>query len=231
MNTAMKILSLLFLVFLAGSAQAAEGLEKKLELLKVPDNKVSSLVEKDKLHVVNTRYSSLEKRHEVSVLGANNFNGDSHIVSRQAGLAYRFHWNQKWSAGLRLTNYYNELSGAGKDLFDEEKILPDHDYAKSSKDVFISYNTIYGKLRFSQDTIVYFDQYVSLGYGKVDLASTEENLYLADLGFAFWLGKNMSARIGLKNEFYVQNKMKGDRNIHNAMGYVSFGYLFGGKSL
>lgn len=222
---------LFFFAFAAVCASASDALEKKLELLNVPDDKVTPLIERDKLYVVNTRYSSLDKRHEVSLMGANNFNSDSHILSRQASLAYRFHWNQKWSAGLRYSSYFNELSDPGKTLFKEREILPDNDYAKSSKDAFVSYNTMYGKLRFSKDTLVYFDQYVSLGYGKVELASTEENVYLADLGFAFWIGRNMSARLGLRNEFYIQNRLTGDQSVHNAMGYVSFGYMFGGKSL
>ena len=231
MMYAIKALGFTSLIFMAMSASGSGELEKKLELLSVPDDKVTPLVENDSLHVVNTRYSSLNKRHEVSFLGANNFNADSHIYTRQAGLAYRFHFNQKWSAGLRRSEYFNEMTDAGKRLFDEQRILPDVDYAKSSQEIFASYNTIYGKLRFSKNSVVYFDQYVSLGYGTVDLASTEENLYSLDLGFAFWMGKNMSARLGIKNEFYVQNERLGDRDVRNAMGYVSLGYLFGGRSL
>jgi hypothetical protein len=56
-------------------------------------------------------------------------------------------------------------------------------------------------------------------------------MYTADTGFSFWLGKKMSLRTGLKNEFYQQQKINGPENVHNAMGYLEFGYLFGGTKI
>jgi outer membrane beta-barrel protein len=206
---------------------AEDELGKKLEKLNIPDDKVSPVVSKDKLYVVNTRYSSLNKRHEVDIFGANNFTSDSHLLTRQAGMSYRFHINDKWGVGLRYTNYFNELSDAGKALFDNKSLLPDSDFAYKSTDLFVNYNTMYGKLRLSKESVIYFDQYISLGYGTVDLESGEQNMIIADLGFSFWLGQNYSIRAGLKNEFYEQRQKTENRNIHNAMGYISFGYLFG----
>ena len=97
----------------------------------------------------------------------------------------------------------------------------------NGQELFVNYNTIYGKLRWSEDSVVYFDQYISLGGGKVKLSSGDKNLALADIGLSFWLGNHGSARIGLKNEFYQQNQLSGSRNIHNGIGYIEFGYLFG----
>ncbi|GAB4012963.1 MAG: hypothetical protein Fur0010_09330 [Bdellovibrio sp.] len=208
-------------------AEEINDLEKKLDALNIPDDKVTPVLSEDKLYVVNTRYSSLVNRHELTLMGGNNFTADSHLSTQQAAASYRYHLNSKWSLGLRYTRYANELTTAGKKLFDDKQILPDTDFALNGQEIFVNYNTIYGKLRWSQDSVVYFDQYVALGGGKIELASGKKNLYFADLGFSFWLGKHMSTRIGFKNEFYKQTQLNGERDMHNGMGYLEIGYLFG----
>ncbi len=227
----MKVFILFFVLsnYSFGSTESSEKgtLDKKLDDLRIPTDKVTPTLSKDKLYIVNTRYSSLRNRHELTLGGANNFTADSHLEMQQATLSYRYHLNEDWSFGLRHVEYYNDLSDAGEKLFNDSKIVPDTDYALSSQEIFASYNTIYGKLRFNKDTVVYFDQYIALGYGEVKLESGEVGMGILDLGFAFWIGTNFSSRVGLKNEFYKQDQLSGSRNIHNAMGYLEIGYLFG----
>lgn len=213
-------------ILLGGEAMAS-SLEDKLESLNIPDDKVSPVLSNEQLYIVNTRYSSLVNRHEFTVQGAYDFTADSHLDVTQAALSYRYHLNSDWSFGLRYTRYSNKLTGAGERLLDDQKLVPDTDYALNSQEIFATYNTIYGKLRWSSSTIVYFDQYVSVGAGRVELASGKTNMGLVDLGLAFWLGKHMSARVGVKNEFYNQTLRQGEEFQHNAMGYLEFGYLFG----
>jgi outer membrane beta-barrel protein len=203
------------------------SLESKLDALNIPDDKVTPLVSEDKLYIVNTRYSSLRNRHEVTLGGARDFMADSHLESRQVSGTYRYHINSKFSLGLRHSIFENDLTESGDELFGNESILPDSDYAIKSTEFFGTYNLFYGKLRVSSKKVVYFDNYVTLGYGKVELASMETSTYSADIGVAFWLGKSMSARLGVKNDFYMQQKIKGNEAAHNMMGYVEFGYLFG----
>ncbi len=211
----------------SASAPGDRPLDKKLDDLLIPDDKVTPVLSEDKFYVVNTRYSSLINRHEFTLQGAHNFTADSHLDVKQAALSYRYHLNSKWSFGLRYSRYTNELTSAGQRLFDDKQIVPDQDFAYNSQEIFATYNTIYGKLRWSADTVVYFDQYISLGVGQIELASGKTNNGLLDLGLAFWLGKNASMRVGLKNEFYNQQQLSGERLMHNAMGYLEIGYLFG----
>ena len=75
--------------------------------------------------------------------------------------------------------------------------------------------------------MIYFDQYISLGGGRIDLASGKENHGFLDLGFAFWPGKHGSVRIGIKNEGYKQVLRRGEDFQYNAIGYLEIGYLFG----
>ncbi len=210
-----------------GFAQGSSDLEKKLDSLNIPNDKVTTVLSEDKLYVLNTRYSSLVNRHEVTIQGANNFTADSHLSTQQTALAYRYHINGKWALGARYTRYTNALTSSGKILFDSKQILPDTDYALNGQELFVNFNTVYGKLRWTADTVVYFDQYIALGGGKVKLSSGDKNLAFADLGLSFWLGKHASARFGIKNEFYTQSQLNGERSIHNGIGYLEFGYLFG----
>lgn len=209
------------------AVESSTGLENKLDALNIPDDKVTAVLSEDQLYVVNERYSSLVNRHEMTLLGANNFTADSHLSTQQVGLSYRYHINSDWSIGARYNRYTNKLTAAGQSLFDSKKIVPDTDFALNSQELFVNYNTIYGKLRWTEDTVVYFDQYVALGAGKVKLSSGQKNLAFLDLGFSAWIGKHMSARLGIKNEFYEQSQLNGKRNMHNANGYLEFGYLFG----
>ena len=218
-------MSLILVTSAVASDQGA--LEKKLDSLNVPSDKVSPLVSQEDLYAVNQRYSSLDRRFEFSLFGAHDFAADSHMDTKQTGLVGRYHLNAKWSLGARYTEYFNQLTVAGKALFEREQILPDSDFALKSSDVFIGYNTVYGKVRLTRDTIVYFDQYVNLGYGSIALSQGETQMYVMDLGLAFWVGKNFSSRLGVKNEFFTQKRINGDDNVHNAMGYVEVGYLFG----
>lgn len=223
----MKKYLLLFLLFTPSLMAAEKALDKKLDDLLIPDDKVTPVLTKDKLFIVNTRYSSLINRHELTLQGAHNLTADSHLDVKQAALTYRYHLNSRWSFGLRYNRYTNELTSAGEKLLQDKKIVPDQDFAYNSQELFATYNTIYGKLRWSSDTVVYFDQYISLGAGQIELASGKSNMGLLDLGLAFWVGKNGSMRVGIKNEFYNQQQLTGDRFMHNAMGYLEIGYLFG----
>lgn len=213
------------------NAYSVEKIEDKLDKLRIPSDRVTPLVSKDKLYVVNQRYSTLKNRHEISILGGNDFAAEGHLLTRQLGLSYQYHLNSKWSFGLRRTSYFNELSEAGKTLFENQSILSDTDFALSNTELFTSYNTVYGKVRFAKDNVLYFDQYVSLGLGKVDLKSGNQNMASIDLGLSFWIGKNFSFKTGLRNELYNQRQLMGEKSIHNAIGYLSFGYLFGGDKI
>lgn len=227
-----KIIALFsFTLIMSASAQETD-LTKKLDDLRVPDDQISPMVTQDKLYLVNKRYSSLVNRHEVSFSGGKNYSAPSHIDNQFTSMLYRYHINSTFQLGLRYNTYYNDLTAAGKQLFEDEKIFPDTDFALKSTSAFFGFNTFYGKMRLSQKSVVYFDQYINLGYGEIDLAKNGlQKIVNVDAGFSFWLGKHMSARLGINNEFYTQRKATGLANVHNTMAYVELGYLFGEGSV
>lgn len=228
----MKKLLLIITLILSGSLYANTDLSKKLDRLRIPDDKVSPLVTQDKLYTVNQRYSSLVNRHEFSLSGGKNFNSVSHIDNRLTSALYRYHVNSDFHVGLRYNQYYSDLTEAGKQLYQEKAIIPDADFAIKSTSAFVGFNTFYGKMRLTEKSVVYFDQYVSFGYGEVELAENGlQKMVNIDAGFSFWLGKQFSARFGVNNEFYTQRRRRGLTNVHNLMSYMEFGYLFGEGSI
>src|SRR5687768_17218709 len=98
-----------FFALLMSTAAFADSMEAKLEALNIPDNQISPVISRDKVFVLNTRYSSLTNRHEATLAGANNFNAESHMESQNASFSYRYHISPKWSLGLRHTEYFNKL--------------------------------------------------------------------------------------------------------------------------
>ncbi|MFT6071360.1 MAG: outer membrane beta-barrel protein [Bacteriovoracaceae bacterium] len=224
----MKKMITLFALFLSPLAFGAEtSLDKKLDDLNIPDDQVTPVLSQDNFYIVNTRYSSLINRHEIGVQGSHNLTADSHLDVKQISGSYRYHLNSKWSFGLRYNHYSNKLTQAGQRLLDDQKIVPDQDFAYNSQEIFATYNTIYGKLRWSSETVVYFDQFISVGGGQIELASGKSNHALVDLGLAFWIKKHGSMRVGVRNELYNQVKLSGENLKYNAMGYIEFGFLFG----
>ena len=223
----MKKLLVVSLALSSMNLFAAVDLEKKLDALNIPDDKVSPMISQDKLHIVNTRYSSLVNRYEVTLAGANDFMADSHMDTKQFFATARYHIDSKWGIGIRHSQYNNQLTAAGNQLFKDSQLLPDSDFAIKSTEIFGTYHGLYGKLRVNTEQVVYFDQYMTLGYGDVELASGTAKTMSVDLGVAFWIGKHMSSRFGIKNDFYTQKKISGSADAYNAMGYIEFGYLFG----
>jgi outer membrane beta-barrel protein len=226
----MKKLFVLALIAAALNVHAATSpLEAELDALAVPIDKGLVSTANDKLYSIQERLYPLKNRHELGFTGGKNLNQDGHLDSTQWGGMYRYHINNKWALGLNHFRMNNELSSAGKKLVDEKGILPDRDYVKSQTDVVAEYNLFYGKMRFDLDEVVYFDQYWGLGAGQLELGGGNATAMVIDAGVAFWIGKMMSARMGLKNDFYKEQNINGETSVHNMVGYLSFGVLLGGK--
>jgi len=206
----------------------SSSLDAELDALAVPMDKAMISTANDKLYSIQPRLYPLKHRHELGFIGGKNLNQDGHLDSTQWGGLYRYHINDKWGIGLNHFRMNNELSAAGKKLVNDKGVLPDRDYVVSQTDLVAEYNLFYGKMRFDLDQVVYFDQFWNIGAGQVELGNGNATALVVDAGFAFWIGKMMSARMGLKNDFYKEENLNGSTNVHNMVGYLSLGVLLGG---
>lgn len=216
-------------VLIASSVFGEVPLEKQLEMLKMPTNKVPGAVSEEKLYSVQLRHSPLSKRHEVSLSGARDFATDGYMDTNQVGLNYRYHFDDKWSVNAGYAKVFNELNDSGRALINQKKLVYDSDYHIAQYDVGAEYNLFYGKFRFGMDEVFYFDQYVGLSGGVIEARRGMKPTAGIDIGIAFWAGKKMSLRTGLKNNFFEEENGLGEKAIaRNMVGYLAFGYFFEG---
>jgi outer membrane beta-barrel protein len=225
----MKNLSLVLATAIVASiSMAAWGedtpLAEQLKSLELPGNQAPSVVSKEKLYVVQTRYLPLRFKSEVSLGYAQNLTGDSFFNTRQAELGYRFHLGDRFSLGFTQSFVTNSMTSEGDNLLASEGIIPNMPYARQRSELTLGYNVFYGKFRLSSEQVFYFDQYVAVGPGLMMLNVGDFGAAVADVGFAFWLGQWGSTRIGLKDYIYSEpGKSSLSENLH---AHLDVGYLF-----
>lgn len=212
----------------SSSAGDSTPLESQLQGLELPGNQAPFGVTGEKLYSVQNRFSSLKYRSEAYLGTAYNFMGNGYMTMTQADLGYRFHFSDRWSLGVQGSYAFNSLNKSGDLLLKEQGLLPDAAYVKSRASLLLGYNTFYGKLRFSMDSVTYFDQYVAVGPGVVNLDTGKANSFVADVGFVFWMKKMGSLRIGLQNEIYRESRGAATGTVYDMLGHLDLGLLFGG---
>ncbi|MCO4795339.1 MAG: outer membrane beta-barrel domain-containing protein [Bacteriovoracaceae bacterium] len=234
----MKVILATLLLLTSLSAMAEEvkpktkkSLEDQLDELSLPANQAPAAVSKDKLYSVQMRYVPLIGAHEVSLSGAKDFKTDGHLTTNQVGLQYRYHIDDKWSIVGNYVRVFNELNNSGKLLLKEEKLVADSDFLMSQADVGAEYNMFYGKFRLGSHSVFYFDQYFALTGGMVELRRGPTPVVALDAGLAFWFGKRLGMRFGLKNNVFEETSGLGETAYRrNMVGYLAMGYLIGGSN-
>lgn len=215
------------------AAPSVPSLEDQLKGLSGPENQAPAGLpygtSDEKVYSVQTRYSPLRFTSEIGIGGGRNMSGDSFLVTQELTAAYRFHFSDRWNVALSGAYVYNELNGTGQRVFKEEQRIPDLTYAKTRGDIALGFNTFYGKFRLSMDKVFYFDQYLQLGAGIVNLPTTTSNAFTADAGFVFWLGKRGSFRVGLKDWYYHEKRIRSEGSNHNLIAHLDIGILLGGE--
>jgi len=212
---------------LSFSALASEApLEEQLKAVELPGNQAPTSVSKEKLYVYQTRYLPLRHKSEVSLGFGQNLTGPSFFTTRQFEVGYRFHLNDTWSLGFEQSFVSNDLTSDGQRLFTQDHIVPDMAYARQRSELTAGYNVFYGKLRFSADSVLYFDQYIALGGGIMMMNTGNLGAAVGDVGFAFWLGQWGSARIGFKDYFFNEPSRSSSFPSNNLHAHLDLGYIF-----
>ncbi len=212
----------------AETAVPARSLEEQLNSLGTPGNEAPVGLTSEQLYAVQNRYAVLKHRHEISLGGGNNFSSSSFLASQGFDATYRFYLTDRWFLGLNGSLVFNEYSRDGQGLVDKNSIVPDVGVTKYRADLLVGYNLFYGKFRLTMDKVFYFDQYVGIGPGVVWLQTGRRAAAVGDVGFAFWFGRNFSFRIGVKDYFFDEQRLVSHGLVHNFVGYLQAGYVFGG---
>lgn len=231
----MRIVSLLILSLftISGFAetqtpQGKDGvsLEDQLKALDA-ENQAPAAANREKLYAVQQRYLPLRWKNEFSAGYGMNFTGDSFLRTQQAELAYRLHFNDRFALGISHAFVDNTLKSETNDIQTQDgKVIPNVPFAYTRTDLTAEFNVFYGKFRWDPETVSYFDAYVAAGPGYIRQNNGTVGAGVADLGFAFWIGKWGSARLGVKDYVYNETYQSGTQLQQNLHGHLDLGYLF-----
>ena len=78
------------------------------------------------------------------------------------------------------------------------------------------------------NSTMYFDHYIALGAGSVELNSGWTPSYIGETGLQLWATRNLTFRFGVKDYFYKETRLLSTSSEHNVTGVVSVGWIFGG---
>lgn len=202
------------------------SLEEQLKALDSA-NQAPAAANHEKLYAVQQRYLPLRFRSEVGAGYGMNMTSDSFLRTQQVEMSYRFHLNDRWSVGLAHAFVDNTFKSETDNLQSADgKIIPDVPYAYTRTDLTAEMNMFYGKFRWNAETVSYFDAYLALGPGIVRQNTGTVGAGVADVGFAFWLGKWGSARFGVKDYAYNETYRSGTKLQQNAHAHFDIGYIF-----
>jgi outer membrane beta-barrel protein len=217
---------------MAGAAPAprTSSLEDQLQSLNLPANQAPAGVSTEKLYSVQSRYSPLSRRLELTVGAGQDFTNNAFLSSQQVGGGLRYHFNDRWSLGVNASAVFNSLTLTAQQMIAQDGIVPDAAYARNRWDANLAFNTLYGKFRLSMDQVFYLDQYIALGAGQVTLDRGTTAMGVLDLGFAFWMGRSGVVRVGVKNHLYQEQRQLASVLTQHWVGHLDIGWMTGGAA-
>ena len=222
----MRVFLLLgLLVSGAAWSAAPTKIEKDLRELEVTDPLPRTRLD-DRLYTVQMRARPLTSRAEFLLGAGQNFSGSGFLDTKQTSLEGQYHFSDRWALALGYAWVKNEFTPSAQSLRNVTGFLPDVDYASSRLEGRVQYNLFYGKIRFTKLQAISFDQYLGLGAARHELRSGAETGPVADLGFAFWLGRHASAHLGVKDYYYDEHRQMTNGSNHNVHGYAQLGVIF-----
>lgn len=222
--------SMLVFCFLLASTSigfAQDSLESQVKDLSLPEEVSSHSEALEQVGALQDRYSPLENRVEIGVAGGRDFGSDSFVNTNQAELSLRYHFTNNWSLAASGAILQNKLNSSADALYRQSQITPDIGYVKRRADLMLTYNLFYGKIRLGFNQNFYFDHFVSLGGGinKQFVGSSNSGEGIVETGFAFWLGKRGSLRLGIRDYILKERSILNTQITNHVTGYLGLGVL------
>ncbi|MBY0470505.1 outer membrane beta-barrel domain-containing protein [bacterium] len=208
---------------------AEKSLEDQLQEMSVPTNTLPPSASYEKLYSVQSRYAPMTNKWEFQ-LGIGKRTNQEFVNSTYFNGGIRYHLSDRWSIGVNGSYVSNSLTNSTLILLNDTKgPRPDVAYPDFVADLNVGYNLFYGKFRLSMDNVLYFDQYWTLGGGVVNLNTGRQVAGVVDAGFAFWLGKKGSVRIGVKDYIYNEKLITSQGIVNSFVLHLDAGIMLGGS--
>jgi outer membrane beta-barrel protein len=201
------------------------GLADQMEQLSGGSNR-------EKFYVVQSQKSGNAGVYDLAIGAGVNSTGDVNVKSTDTIFRAKYHANNHFFVSLASSQVKNEFNESAKRRISEDGIFPDVGFVTSRNDLSFGYNLIYGKARFTKDTVFFFDQYASLGVGFIEQTDTRRSsvtpALVGDLGISFWFARRVSLAVGGKTYRFRETRIATSSTANHVIGYANLGMLLGG---
>lgn len=201
------------------------GLAEQMEQLSGGSNR-------EKFYVVQSQKSGNAGVYDLAIGAGVNATGDVNVKSTDTIFRAKYHANNHFFVSLASNQVKNEFNESAKRRVSEDGIYPDVGFVTSRNDLSFGYNLIYGKARFTKDTVFFFDQYASLGVGLIEQTDTRHSYVtpavVGDLGISFWFARRVSLAVGGKTYRFRETRIATSSTANHVIGYANLGMLLGG---
>lgn len=235
----MRVLLMFALAAMAAPAIAQE-IEKDFDALggnRILLERAKELQPETEAWVVQNRMVIREGRFEIAPEYSGTFGGDTYTRTQSFGLNAHYHFNHRWSVGVKYNYSTNRLTPEGESLADaasEEYAnnpdkastpFPRLDYPKSEYMALVNWYPIYGKLNLLDRGVAHFDFYLLAGYGQMELFSGSTPSMTAGGGVGLWLNPKVSTRLEMRYQNYKTQQLNTEKKMDAAIASVQVGWL------
>ncbi|MCC6278667.1 MAG: outer membrane beta-barrel domain-containing protein [Oligoflexia bacterium] len=186
--------------------------------------KAQELDPENRVRIVQNRKVDRTNRLELGFNYGLVTGGDAYYKTQNIGGLLEWHFNPKFSAGLRYSKALNSLTSEGDSLYKDAQrryqadptsgyAVPDLDYPIETGLVTVSFYPVYGKFNFFELGVAHFDFYAIAGYGKMNLKSGQTDTYTAGIGVGLWAAQNLAMRLEGRWQPYMDKVFTGERRL------------------
>ncbi len=187
--------------------------------------------------IVQSRTVSRRNRVELAPEVSGTFGGDTYTRTRSVGMNMQYHFNPRWSLGMKYNHSFNALTPEGEALIDQAyadfqknpgkptTAYPELAYPKAETLALINWYPIYGKMNLLDRGVAQFDFYMIGGYGQVQLNTGTVPTLTGGAGVGFWINQNISSRIEMRYQNYKAPYLNGEKELDLAVASFQMGYI------
>ncbi len=185
--------------------------------------------------VVQNRIVDRRNRLELGISYGVVAGGDNYLRTQNLGAAADFHFNPRFSLGVRYYDFGNDLTPQGKRVFEEATAahnaggvnysIPLIDAPQNSVLGVANWYPVYGKTNLMNWGIAQFDMYLLAGAGQITLASGPTSLYTGGAGVGFWVSQHFSIRSEIRYQNYHDKAYLESRSLNTVTGQIGLGLL------
>lgn len=189
----------------------------------------------EKLYVVQDRHVDLANSVEFIAGVGKDFNSNIYLKTEETSLAARYYFNNFFFAQVDGAKVSTSLTDSGDRIWRNDGIYPDASFVKSRYGGAMGFNLMYGKVRVTKNFVFYFDQFFTLGAGRIEqsngITTTKDPTLTAEAGFSFGLADWASLIVGARDTYFEEKRRTSAGKIHQVVAYSGVGVLLGGKAL